>query len=251
MEVHPDDHARRVSGMFGRIADWYDFLNRFLSLGMDVHWRRVLVRRTHPGPTGRMLDLAAGTLDVSLEILRQRPGTRVLAMDFSRPMLVRGRRKLNGAAREAVRLAQADGRTLPLPDGCVDCVTIAFGIRNIVPRAAALREILRVLAPGGRLCVLEFGTGRRRVWGGVYNFYLRRVLPTLGRLFSGDGAAYRYLAETIVAFPHEEALAQEMREAGFLRTFYEPLLSGIVFVHVGEKPEPSADEPDTGGPNAA
>lgn len=232
----PCGHARTVSGMFGRIADWYDLLNRVLSGGLDKYWRYRLVRHVVPGPTGRVLDLAAGTLDVSLEIVRQHPGTRVPALDFCRPMLQRGRGKLFGETARAIWPATADGRRLPLADASVDCVTIAFGIRNILPRSEAFAEILRVLVPGGRLCVLEFGTGKTPVWRGLYNFYLNRVLPMVGKAVSGDSGAYRYLADTIMAFPTADELAGEMAAAGFGRVFHLPLTSGIVRLHVAEKP---------------
>jgi len=228
-------HGRQVAAMFGRIAGWYDFLNHALSLGLDVYWRGQLARLVRPGPTGRVLDLAAGTLDVALELRRQRPGLDVLAMDFSHAMLARGKSKLIKRGERRILLAQADGRALPLPSGSVDCVTIAFGIRNILPRQAAYAEILRVLAPGGRLCILEFGTGRSRIWRGVYNFYLLRVLPTVGRLVSGDAEAYRYLADTILAFPHADALEQELRDAGFATASCRALTSGIVYLHMAEK----------------
>ncbi|MGJ3521959.1 ubiquinone/menaquinone biosynthesis methyltransferase [Nitratidesulfovibrio sp. D1] len=242
----PCGHARSVSGMFGRIADWYDLLNRVLSGGLDRYWRYRLVRHVVPGPTGRVLDLAAGTLDVSLEIVRQHPGTRVPALDFCRPMLQRGRGKLSGETARAIWPATADGRRLPLADASVDCVTIAFGIRNILPRSDAFAEILRVLAPGGRLCVLEFGAGKTPVWRGLYNFYLNRVLPMVGRAVSGDSGAYRYLADTIMAFPTADELAGEMAEAGFGRVFHLPLTSGIVRLHVAEKPLAAAAGPVTG-----
>ena len=232
----PCGHARSVSGMFGRIADWYDLLNRVLSGGLDMYWRHRLVRHVTPGPTGRVLDLAAGTLDVSLEIMRQHPGVRVPALDFCRPMLQRGRGKLFGETARAIWPVTADGRRLPLADASVDCVTIAFGIRNIVPRAEAFAEILRVLVPGGRLCVLEFGTGKTPVWRGLYNFYLNRLLPLVGKAVSGDAGAYRYLADTIMAFPTADELAGEMTAAGFGRVFHLPLTSGIVRLHVAEKP---------------
>lgn len=235
--VDPVEHGRKVSDMFGRIAGWYDFLNHFLSLGQDVYWRYRLARAARPAPDGRVLDLAAGTLDVSVELLRQYPGISVAALDFSLPMLEQGKRKkLAGARAESIFPVQADGRSLPLPDECMDAATIAFGIRNIVPRQEAWAEFLRVLKPGGRLCVLEFGTGSRRVWKGVYNFYLDRVLPGVGKVVSGDSGAYRYLADTIRAFPDERSLALEMREAGFDRVYHVPMMSGIVFLHVAEKP---------------
>lgn len=231
--MNPSEHGKRVSGLFDNIATWYDFLNHTLSAGQDVYWRHRLVRRVRPGSTGLVLDLAAGTLDVSLEILRQHPTQRVLAMDFSRAMLCRGQKKT--ASAPAICPVQADGRFLPLPDACVDTVTIAFGIRNILPRAEAYREILRVLAPGGRLCILEFGTGQARIWKGLYNFYLGTVLPRIGRFFSKNPEAYQYLADTIRAFPEARALAAELKEAGFDQVGYEPLCSGIVYVHVAQK----------------
>ncbi len=237
--MNPHEHGKRVAGLFDGIAAWYDFLNHVLSAGLDLYWRTCLMRTLRPGPTGRVLDLAAGTLDVSREILRQFPGQRVLALDFSQPMLRRGMTKLSPDT--PIHPVQADGRALPLPDACVDNVTIAFGIRNIVPRAQAYAEILRVLTPGGRLCILEFGTGQARIWGGVYNFYLTSVLPRIGRLFSRDPLAYTYLAETIAAFPPARALAGELRDSGFSAVGFHALCSGIVYLHVAQKPAAPKD----------
>ncbi|MBF0482467.1 MAG: ubiquinone/menaquinone biosynthesis methyltransferase [Desulfovibrionaceae bacterium] len=233
-----DEHGRRVAVMFGRIAGWYDFLNHFLSFGLDLVWRKRLVSHLAPlaasgGPV--VLDLAAGTLDVSRAIVRRYPGARVAAMDFALPMLVRGRVKLDARERSAVLTALADGRELPLKAASVDGVTIAFGIRNILPRSRAHAEILRVLRPGGRYCILEFGAGRKRILKGLYNFYLNRLLPLLGRVVSGDARAYRYLAETIKAFPDENALDAELLASGFARVVHEPLAWGIVYIHVAEK----------------
>lgn len=232
--MNPSEHGRRVSGLFDNIATWYDFLNHFLSLGQDIYWRNRLVRTVRPGSTGVVLDLAAGTLDVSREILRQHHGLKVMSLDFSRPMLVRGQKKVAGVP--SICPVQADGRLLPLPDGCVDAVTIAFGIRNILPRTDAYREILRVLAPGGRLCILEFGTGQARIWQGLYNFYLGTVLPRVGRFFSRNPEAYQYLADTILAFPDAHTLAGELRDAGFDQVGCQALSSGIVYIHVARKP---------------
>ena len=232
--MNPNEHGKRVSGLFDNIATWYDFLNHFLSLGQDIYWRNRLVRTMRAGSTGVVLDLAAGTLDVSREILRQNPGLKVLSMDFSRAMLCRGKEKVT--RQPSIFPVQADGRSLPLPDGCVDTVTIAFGIRNILPRTEAYKEILRVLAPGGRLCILEFGTGQARIWQGAYNFYLGTVLPRIGRFFSKNPEAYQYLADTILAFPNASVLAGELRDAGFGQVGYQALSSGIVYLHVAQKP---------------
>lgn len=239
--VSEDEHARNVSGMFGNIVKWYDLLNRVLSLGLDQRWRRYLADSVLPeqheggwGKTGRILDLAAGTLDVSSALRRRYAGIQVPALDFCFPMLAHGKSKLTGDDLNAVWPVTADARALPLPDACVDGVTMAFGIRNIVPRSAAFAEMARVLVPGGRACILEFGTGKNRIWMGVYNVYLKYVLPLIGRL-SGNAEAYRYLSKTIMDFPDADALKEEMRAAGFRRIYDIPLCSGIVCLHVAEK----------------
>ncbi|WP_147820012.1 ubiquinone/menaquinone biosynthesis methyltransferase [Salidesulfovibrio onnuriiensis] len=230
------EHGRQVVDMFSRIAGWYDFLNHFLSAGQDIYWRYRLARAANPAPDGTVLDLAAGTMDVSVELLRQYPGIRVAALDYTYEMLAQGRkRKLRHGRENVIFPVRADGRALPMPDASVDAVTIAFGIRNILPREAAYKEVLRVLKPGGRFCILEFGTGSRRVWKGVYNFYLDRLLPLIGKIVSGDSGAYRYLADTIRSFPDERSLAAEMVDAGFERVYHVPMMSGIVYLHVGEK----------------
>ncbi|MCA1742446.1 MAG: ubiquinone/menaquinone biosynthesis methyltransferase [Desulfovibrionales bacterium] len=232
--MNRSQHSNLVAGYFSSIAGWYDFLNHFLSFGQDIYWRKRLVSHVKTADKGIVMDLAAGTLDVSKELLRKNPEINVLALDYTLPMLVRGKGKVEFAGSK-IFLSQADGRILPMPDKCVDSVTIAFGIRNIVPRNEAYKEILRVLKPGGRLCILEFGTGKRKIWRGVYNFYLTKILPLIGRLISRDRGAYSYLAETIKGFPASDELALEMKRAGFARIFYYPLSSGIVYVHVGEK----------------
>ena len=228
-------HDAAVAGMFGRIVRFYDLLNRVLSLGLDQHWRKVLARNVRLGESGVVLDLAAGTLDVSLAIRRLHPTALVPALDFCPPMLVQGSRKLKGDNARCILPVAADAKRLPLPDASVDCLTIAFGIRNIIPRETAFAEMLRVLRPGGRACILEFGSGRERIWGGLYNVYLNHLLPRVGRLFSKDPAAYAYLADTIRAFPSAIELEKELRKAGFNKAWYQKLTSGIVCLHVGEK----------------
>lgn len=234
-QTPPKGHAQAVASMFGRIVPWYDMLNTVLSCGLDRVWRRRLVREVRPGPTGRVLDLAAGTLDVSLALRRRYPTINVPALDFCPPMLQHGRKKLHGDNAHAIMPVAADGKRLPLPDNCVDAVTIAFGIRNILPRTEALAEMARVLVPGGRACILEFGSGKNKVWGGLYNTYLSRMLPRIGKLVSGDAGAYGYLADTILQFPTAEELEEEMRASGFACAWHIPLTSGIVCLHVGEK----------------
>ncbi|CCH48910.1 ubiquinone/menaquinone biosynthesis methyltransferase [Pseudodesulfovibrio piezophilus] len=232
-----DEHGKRVSDMFGRIAGWYDFLNHALSGCQDIYWRYRLAKAARPAPGETVLDLAAGTMDVSVELLRQYPQSSIAALDFSLPMLENGKaKKLKDGREKKIFPVQADGRALPLPDNCMGAATIAFGIRNILPREDAYSEFFRVLKPGARLCILEFGTGSKRVWKGFYNFYLDKLLPFIGDRISGDPGAYRYLAESIKTFPDERSLAEEMMQAGFARVYHVPMMSGIVYLHVGEKP---------------
>lgn len=223
--------------MFGRIAGWYDFLNHFLSLGLDIVWRKRLADHLNlPRERAcRVLDLAAGTLDVSLEVAARHPECRVAAADFCLPMLLKGKEKLIRRGVASIDPVQADGRALPFAGSCFDAAAIAFGIRNIRPRSEAYAEFLRVLKPGGRLCILEFGSGKQRILGGLYNLYLNRLLPAIGRIFSKDDGAYQYLADTIREFPDAQTLAGEMRTAGFGEVFWEKLAFGIVVIHVGVK----------------
>lgn len=231
-----------VAGMFGRIAPGYDAANRVLSLGVDTLWRRRLVRRVEasckPGADRRILDLAAGTLDVSLALVRAVPGTRVIAMDFCLPMLLVGKQKLRRAGhyeRERIALAVGDALRLPLPDACVDAVTLAFGLRNMTPRETAIREAHRVLKEGGAFHVLEFGTAKNRIFGGIYNAYLTRALPFIGGLVAKDKGAYAYLADTVVRFPDAPALGRELSEAGFAAVSWQKLWRGIVCIHSAVK----------------
>ncbi|MFW5838247.1 MAG: ubiquinone/menaquinone biosynthesis methyltransferase [Desulfovibrionaceae bacterium] len=222
--------------MFGRIAGFYDLLNHVLSLGLDVVWRSRMLDFLPDAPDARVLDLAAGTLDVSRGVLKRLPGACVSAADICPPMLQKGLGKLHPEERRRIHPVVADGLALPFGDQAFQAATIAFGIRNITPREAALAELSRVLAPGGRLLILEFGTASRPLFKGLYNAYLSRVLPAVGGLVSGDRKAYEYLAETIRAFPGERELARMMRRAGFTSVLHLPLTRGVVQLHVGVKP---------------
>lgn len=231
-----------VSAMFGRIASGYDAANRILSFGVDRLWRRRLVRDVEsslaPGSRRRILDLAAGTYDVSLALARSVPGSTVLAVDFCLPMLLAGKPKLARAGnyeRSRITPLAGDGLALPLKDCSVDAITVSFGLRNMTPRKDALNEAFRVLAPGGTVHILEFGSARGRIWGGLYNMYLTRILPFLGGRIAGDKEAYAYLAHTISAFPEASALAGELDEAGFRDVAFHKLWGGIVYLHTGKK----------------
>jgi ubiquinone/menaquinone biosynthesis methyltransferases len=229
-----------VQRLFSRIAGGYDLLNRVLSFGLDVLWRKMLAESVQPFPskgTARILDLAAGTLDVSVALARKYPHRSILALDFCGPMLIRGLPKIQRLRNKKVYPLVGDGRRLPLPDASVDAVTVAFGLRNIRPRQAAYAEAMRVLVPGGRFCVLEFGSAQDRKLLGLYNFYLAHILPRIGQMLARDKGAYQYLADTIAKYPSAAALAEEMRAAGFTGVRYETHTAGIVCLHIGKKAE--------------
>jgi demethylmenaquinone methyltransferase / 2-methoxy-6-polyprenyl-1,4-benzoquinol methylase len=229
-----------VRSMFDRIAPRYDLLNRLLSAGVDVRWRRKAVDTLglDVGQKGsaRILDLCTGTADLLIEALGRDPRLRGLGADLSPQMLVRGLRKLERrgmASRSA--LACGDAERLPLRAALFDGAVVAFGIRNIGDRERALREMLRVLRPGGRLVVLEFGVPRG-VLGTPYRFYFGHLLPWIGGIISGDPAAYSYLPASVAAFPPPEAFAALMEKAGFGAVSWTPLTGGIATLHRGDKP---------------
>jgi demethylmenaquinone methyltransferase/2-methoxy-6-polyprenyl-1,4-benzoquinol methylase len=229
--------GRAIRQMFDEIAPRYDLLNRVLSFGVDRRWRRVAVRQLAIPPQGRVLDVATGTGDVALEIARQTdPSVHIVGADFTQGMLVRGNEKVAASPyRGRIELVNAPCEALPHPDGTFDGVTIAFGIRNVVDRQLGLREMTRVLKPGGRLVVLEFATPRSRLFRSVYLCYFHRLLPCLGGLLSRR-SAYQYLPESVQEFPDRETFLAMMGEAGLAALRFIDLTGGIAVVYVGQKP---------------
>lgn len=222
--------------MFDRIARRYDLLNRLLSAGTDVRWRRACVDLLELDRPARVLDLCTGTADLLVESLGRHAGHRGAGVDLSEQMLRRGvaklrRRGLTGRA----GLAAGDAEALPLASSSFDAATIGFGIRNVGDPAAALAEIRRVLRPGGRLVVLEFSLPRGWL-GTLYRRYFRGVLPRIGALVSGDPAAYSYLPASVERFPTPEAFAALMERSGFVSVRWRLLSGGIACLHRGERP---------------
>lgn len=225
--------------MFNRIAGTYDLLNRLLSMGIDQRWRRELARNLPSGNGLAVLDLATGTGDQLISILSGENGgrfSRGVGLDPAEEMLAHGRAKLRtaGLAGKA-EMQLGDAQTLPFPDASFDAVTISFGIRNVADAPRALREMARVLKPGGRLLVLEFSLPPNPAARALYLTYFRHILPAIGGLISGQGAAYRYLNETVEAFPYGEAFCEWLRAAGFFRTQARPLTLGIATLYVADK----------------
>lgn len=220
--------------MFARIACRYDLANRLLSGGMDLWWRRQLVRAVDRGTPRDVLDLATGSGDVAFALSdRLFYSKSIVGMDFCQPMLDEAERKKANAGADRhprVTFRQGDGMALPLPDASFDAITIAFGLRNMADRHRSLSEMRRVLRPGGRLYILEFSQPYR--WfQPVYFFYLHHVLPAVAGLVTRDRAAYVYLNETIKEFPGRDALAEEIKAAGFASVSATPMTFGIVALH--------------------
>jgi demethylmenaquinone methyltransferase / 2-methoxy-6-polyprenyl-1,4-benzoquinol methylase len=222
--------------MFDRIAPRYDLLNRILSAGTDVRWRRACLDELGPTRGGRILDVCTGTADLLLEALRRDPAARGIGLDLSAAMLAKGAGKLrrHGLAARAA-LALGDAEQLPLAGASMGGAVIGFGIRNVPEPARVLREIHRALRPGARLVVLEFSMPRGLL-GALYRFYFRRLLPWFGRLISCHTGAYAYLPASVARFPAPAAFAALMRDAGFEDVGWRGLTGGIACLHRGDKP---------------
>jgi demethylmenaquinone methyltransferase/2-methoxy-6-polyprenyl-1,4-benzoquinol methylase len=225
--------------MFDRIAPRYDFVNRVLSLGLDQRWRRRVVKSLQLGDRPRVLDVATGTGDLAIAIARGCPGATVVGLDPSPKMLAIAHDKLMRAdLGSRVSLVEGDAQALPFRDCELDAATIAFGIRNVPDRALALRELARVVRPGGRIAVLELGEPRKGVLGAAARFHCRFVVPRLGALLGGK-REYRYLQTSVAAFPPPEQFAEMMRGAGLTVAEVAPLAFGACTLFVATPKEES------------
>ena len=222
-----------VRAVFDSVAPRYDVMNDLMSLGIHRVWKQIFVSDLQPRPAMTLLDLAGGTGDISFGWLK-RGGGPVFLTDINNAMLSVGRdRALNRGVFNDVSLIVADAEQIPLPDRCVDRVSIAFGLRNCTDKPAVLREARRVLKPGGRFLCLEFSRVTVHALTPVYDAWSFKVLPTLGRMVAGDADSYRYLAESIRTFPDQGQLAAMMREAGLARVNIRNLSGGIAAIHSG------------------
>ena len=223
--------------MFDAIAGRYDLLNTVLSGGLDRYWRRRAIRALRFSGRELLLDVCTGTADVAMAAARhQRGAGHILGVDFAGEMLRHGLEKTRQAKLSGrIHLLRGDAMRLPIQDGTVDGATIAFGIRNVQQPPVACRELLRVLRPGGRLAILEFGLPVLPALRPLYLWYFRHILPRIGRAVSRHAAAYSYLPESVGAFPWGEEFAAILREAGFNTVKSQPLTFGIVYLYTGQK----------------
>ncbi|MDQ3804787.1 MAG: bifunctional demethylmenaquinone methyltransferase/2-methoxy-6-polyprenyl-1,4-benzoquinol methylase UbiE [Acidobacteriota bacterium] len=222
--------------MFAGIAGRYDFLNHLLSVNFDKRWRRLVARELESSLVegARVLDVACGTGDLSLA-LDEAGCAQVVGLDFCRPMLEIARGKSARGSRR-IPFVEGDALRLPFADESFDAVTIAFGLRNLAGVAEGLRELKRVLKPGGRAAILEFSTPVVPGFRALFRLYFTRVLPRVGGLVSGSRGAYEYLPDSVSKFPDQKRLAALMREAGFEKVGYRNLTGGIAALHTGARP---------------
>jgi demethylmenaquinone methyltransferase/2-methoxy-6-polyprenyl-1,4-benzoquinol methylase len=238
------DKQARVDGVFHSVARRYDLMNDLMSGGLHRAWKDVLVTAVNPPPKGRsgkmsnrpfaLLDLAGGTGDVALRVIEAGgPGTRATVCDINTGMLAVGRERMSKLGRDEIAFVEGNAEALPFPDRSFDCVTIAFGIRNVPRIDRALAEIHRVLRTGGRFLCLEFSSVDVPGLDRLYDLYSFNVIPAVGQAVTGDRAAYQYLVESIRKFPKPQAFARMIETAGLRRVSFTPMTGGVVAMHSG------------------
>lgn len=236
-KVKAEDKVRKVAEVFHSVAGKYDLMNDLMSGGVHRLWKMFTVEMAAVRPGQSILDIAGGTGDLSAKFSRLVGETgRVVLADINNSMLRVGRDKLiDHCVSGNVNYVQADAQHLPFPDDYFDCITIAFGLRNVTDKDLALKSMLRVLKPGGRLLVLEFSKPQSKLLEKVYDTYSFRLLPLMGKLVAKDADSYRYLAESIRMHPDQQTLQQMMESAGFVHCGFHNLTGGVVALHKGFK----------------
>lgn len=236
-DVPTDQKVKMVRSVFDSVAVKYDLMNDLMSFGIHRIWKRITIQLSGVREGSQVLDLAGGTGDLTRLFSRKVGKTgNIILSDINNAMLSVGRDRLTDEGIvENVRYAQANAEALPFADNSFDCITIAFGLRNVTDKAAALKSMYRVLKPGGRLLVLEFSKPQGALVKKTYDFYSFSLLPKMGKLFAGDADSYQYLAESIRMHPDQETLKTMVEEAGFDRCEYFNLTQGVVALHRGFK----------------
>lgn len=240
-KINPYDDNRskseQVREMFDSIAPAYDFMNRAMTFGIDKLWRAKAVKMIRNHSPRQILDIATGTGDLAIKLARELPEVKITGVDLSEGMIEIGRKKVTEAGLdERVEMMTGDCLSLPMADDSYDCVTVAYGVRNFERLLQGYREMLRVLRPGGMLCVIELSTPTSAIVKPLYKIYTRYIIPAVGRMVSKDVRAYSYLPESIAAVPQGEDMLAIMREAGFTDTRHRPLTFGTCTIYTVSKP---------------
>jgi demethylmenaquinone methyltransferase/2-methoxy-6-polyprenyl-1,4-benzoquinol methylase len=227
---------QQVSTMFDRIAPYYDFLNRLLSLGIDTIWRKKAINLLKADHPQKILDVATGTADVAIEAANRLSPQQIVGIDISVEMLEVGRKKIKRKGlQEIITLKEGDSENLPFPDNTFDALTVAFGVRNFENLEQGLREMQRVLKPGGKVVILEFSKPSTFPFRQLYQFYFKNILPFIGKFTSKDPKAYRYLYESVQAFPDGDQFLNILSQTGYKSNRCIPLTLGVCSIYLGEK----------------
>lgn len=227
---------QQVSTMFDRIAPYYDFLNHLLSLGIDIQWRKQAIRLLQDQQPKKLLDVATGTADVAIMAAGMLQPEQIVGVDISAEMLEIGRKKIHQKGLEdTISLRLADSENLPFPDNTFDALTVAFGVRNYEHLEQGLREMRRVIRPGGKVVILEFSKPSTFPFRQLYHFYFKNILPFIGRFTSKDPKAYRYLYESVQAFPDGDQFLNILTQTGYKSSKCIPLTLGVCSIYLAEK----------------
>lgn len=240
-EVVPYSHKdegkkKQVAEMFNKIAPRYDFINRFLSVGTDRGWRKKAITEIKSILPKRILDVATGTGDMAVMMCKMLQPESIIGIDISEGMLEYGRKKIETQGlNHIIHLQSGDAETINFPDKSFDAVTVAFGVRNFENLENGLREMYRVLKPGGKLMILEFSRPRQKMFRGLYNFYMKKFAPAAGKFFCNNPEAYSYLGNSVRLFPEREHFTGIMSEAGYNNIYFKTLSLGICCIYCGSR----------------
>ena len=231
--INKEEKGKKVNAVFDSVANNYDLMNNLMSLGLHHVWKKILIETTTLKPKSKILDIAAGTADISIEFLKKNKDFEIFHTDINLSMLKEGKKKIINQGRITPSIL-CDAEALPFPNNYFDCVTIGFGLRNMTNKERALREIYRVLSPGGKIVILEFS----KIWGPLrkaYDIFSFKIVPKLGKLFAKDEKSYKYLVESIRMHPDQNTLLELLKTQGFEKTSFMNLSAGIVAIHKGYK----------------